>query len=173
MKSLTAAVGLALLLLLPAGVLAQSRTRRTSSSAAQKRRAGSNAAAKPDATQVNAARIKLADQIKTLSRFLYLYGRFSKDLELSDAIGAYLGELQHRGCIEGYSLARRKFAFAPTGWGEFHVRVSVRDAAQLDQAFSSVAPRQEPVETLHREVYSRVANFKSAYYRDFPDPCRA
>jgi hypothetical protein len=82
-KSLTAAA-LCLLLLLPAGGVAQTRTRR-SSSVTQKRRSGSSAAAKPDSTQVNAARIKLADQIKTLSRFLYLYGRFSKDLELSGA----------------------------------------------------------------------------------------
>jgi hypothetical protein len=73
-------------LLLPLGGLAQTRTRRSSSPATtQKRRAGSTAAAKPDSTQINAARIKLADQIKTLSRFLYLYGRFSKDLELSGA----------------------------------------------------------------------------------------
>ncbi len=96
----------------------------------------------------------------------------AKDLELSDAIHAYLGELQKRGAIEGFTLARRKFGFAPTGWGEFHVRVMVRDAAQLDEAFSHVAPREDPVEGLHHAVYSRVANFKSAYYRDFPDPVR-
>jgi hypothetical protein len=83
-KSLTAAVALCLLLLVPVDGLAQTRTRRNSS-ATQKRRAGSTTAAKPDSTQINAARIKLADQIKTLSRFLYLYGRFSKDLELSSA----------------------------------------------------------------------------------------
>ncbi|MFL6230118.1 MAG: hypothetical protein ACJ741_15205 [Pyrinomonadaceae bacterium] len=84
MKSLTAAAALCLLLLLPAGALAQTRTRRSSSTAAQKRRTASTAA-KPDTTQINTARIKLADQVKTLSRFLYLYGRFSKDLELSSA----------------------------------------------------------------------------------------
>jgi hypothetical protein len=85
-KSLTAAVALCLLLLVPVDTPAQTRTRRSSSSSTtQKRRAGSSAAAKPDSTQINAARIKLADQIKTLSRFLYLYGRFSKDLELSGA----------------------------------------------------------------------------------------
>jgi len=94
------------------------------------------------------------------------------DLELCDAIHAYLGELQCRGAIEGFTLARRKFGFSPPGWGEFHIRVNVTGAAQLDEAFSQVATRADPIEGLHRAVYSRVANYKSAYYRDFPDPVR-
>lgn len=86
MKSLTAvvaAVALCLLMLPAHDASAQSRSRRTSTSSAQKRRAG--ATAKPDTTQLNAARIKLADRIKALSQFLYLYGRLSKDLELTGA----------------------------------------------------------------------------------------
>ena len=85
MKSLAAAA-VALCLCLsaaPAGALGQSRTRRTSPSS--QRRRGASATPRLDATKTNAARIKLADQVKTLSRFLYLYGRFSKDLELTGA----------------------------------------------------------------------------------------
>ena len=84
MKSLAAATALCLCLLTaPTGALSQSRTRRTSPT--PQRRRGGSSTPRLDATQTNAARIKLADQIKTLSRFLYLYGRFSKDLELTGA----------------------------------------------------------------------------------------
>ncbi|HEY9284240.1 MAG TPA: hypothetical protein VIP46_12370, partial [Pyrinomonadaceae bacterium] len=38
-----------------------------------------------DQTQANAARIKLSDEIKKLARFVYLYGRISKDLETVSA----------------------------------------------------------------------------------------
>jgi hypothetical protein len=86
-KSIAAATALCLCLLAaPVEAFSQTRTRR-SVSTAQKRRSSSSMP-KLDATQTNAARIKLADQIKTLSRFLYLYGRFSKDLELTGAQSA-------------------------------------------------------------------------------------
>jgi hypothetical protein len=90
LKSLTIAAALLFALVLSpfaSAAHAQSRTRRSSASSAQKRRAGSSAQ-KPDQTQVNAARIKLADRIKALSQFLYLYGRLSKDLELTGAQSA-------------------------------------------------------------------------------------
>jgi hypothetical protein len=82
-KSIAAAAALCLCLsAAPAEAFSQARTRRTTT---PQRRRGGPATPRLDATQTNAARIKLADQIKTLSRFLYLYGRFSKDLELTGA----------------------------------------------------------------------------------------
>lgn len=87
MKSLTTAATLCLALavtpLSSSRANAQTRTRRSSASSAQRRRGATGANTKPDQTQLNAARIKLADRIKTLSQFLYLYGRLSKDLELT------------------------------------------------------------------------------------------
>lgn len=86
MKSLTTVAALCLALAVTpfasSEAHAQTRTRRTSASSAQKRRGG-RAAQKSDQTQINSARIKLADRVKTLSQFLYLYGRLSKDLELT------------------------------------------------------------------------------------------
>lgn len=80
MKLLTAAT-MALLLLL-SSASAQTRTRRP----AQKRRPPTRAATSPlDATRTNAVRIQLADLNKDLTRFLYVYGRLSKDLELTGA----------------------------------------------------------------------------------------
>lgn len=84
MKSLAAATALCLCLVAaPTVAFSQPRARRTPPTPQRKR--GATPTPRLDATQTNAARIKLADQIKTLSRFLYLYGRFSKDLELTGA----------------------------------------------------------------------------------------
>jgi hypothetical protein len=42
----------------------------------------------------------------------------------------------------------------------------------MDAAFNMVATRSEPIEGIHAAVYSKVVNFKSALYRDFPDAVR-
>jgi hypothetical protein len=82
-KSFIAALFVCVLLVLPDAALGQSRSRRTST---QRRRASSSSSSTQlESVQANSGRIRLADQIKTLTRFLYLYGRFSKDLELTGA----------------------------------------------------------------------------------------
>lgn len=96
----------------------------------------------------------------------------SEDLIFTQAVANFLGELQAEGRIEGYTFARRKFGFSPPGLGEFHIRIAVRDLAQLDDAFDRVTPRSGEMEWRHAEVFRRVVNFKSALYRDFPDPNR-
>lgn len=55
---------------------AQRRTRRTPRAPATPR---------VDQAKVNAARLQLAEQVKDMTRFLYVYGRLSKDLELTAA----------------------------------------------------------------------------------------
>ena len=84
MKSLIAAAACALLLLSSTGAAAQTRTRR-SASTAQKRRTTSAPASRLDSARANAVRLQLADLSKDMTRFLYLYGRLSKDLELTGA----------------------------------------------------------------------------------------
>jgi hypothetical protein len=95
-----------------------------------------------------------------------------KDLEFSQAVAAYLNFLQSKSLIESWSLQRRKFGFGPESLGEFHCVVRVKDLTQFDAAFGLVATRTGEVEKLHMPVYSAVTNFKSALYRDFPDPQR-
>jgi hypothetical protein len=77
-----AAVCLLIFACVPAPAPAQTRTRR-SVSTAQKRR--STPASRLDQTRFNAQRLELAGLSKDLTRFLYLYGRLSKDLELTAA----------------------------------------------------------------------------------------
>ena len=78
------------LLLLPAPLLAQSRQRRTSPgrSTARTSRAG-----QPDrgAEERNAGAARVADQIKVLTRFLYLLGGVAKGIEAAD-VAARAGE---------------------------------------------------------------------------------
>jgi hypothetical protein len=95
-----------------------------------------------------------------------------QDLAFCGAVDAYLAHLKAQGKLEGWTVSRRKFGFGPDGLGEFHIRVEFRNLAQLDECFGVVATRAGEVEQLHNPVYSMVTNFKSALYRDFPDPQR-
>jgi hypothetical protein len=95
-----------------------------------------------------------------------------QDVAFAKSVDAYLGHLKAQGLIEGWSLSRRKFGFGPDGMGEFHCAVFVTDLVQLERAFGLVATRAGEVERLHHPVYSAVTDFRSALYRDFPDPQR-
>ena len=96
---------------------AQSRTRRAP---AQRRTPPRTTTL--DQTQANAARIKLSDQIKNLTRFIYLYGRISKDLEAVSS-QAESGEVakRTRGALlsnfaalrDGLDQLERQFRFTP------------------------------------------------------------
>ena len=91
------------------------------------------------------------------------------DLDFSQKIAAYLGHLEEQGLIEGWRLTRRKLGLGPPEIGEFHIAIEVRDLAQLDAAFGTVASRRDPVEGYHFGVNSLVRNATFALYRDFPD----
>jgi hypothetical protein len=96
----------------------------------------------------------------------------AKDLEFIDAVHAYLGHIQSQGKLDSYTIRRRKFGFGPDGLGEFYISIAFQDLAQLDSAFFVAATRDAVVEPLHHAVYSRVTNYKSGLYRDFPDEVR-
>ena len=82
MKPLIAKAAVCLLLTVcaAADATAQTRTRRSTT---QRRRTPATAASGLDQTRFNAQRLELAGLSKDLTRFLYLYGRLSKDLELT------------------------------------------------------------------------------------------
>lgn len=83
MKPLIAKAAVCLLILACAAAApAQTRTRRSAPAASQKKKAPA-AGSRLDQTRFNAQRLELAGLSKDLTRFLYLYGRLSKDLELT------------------------------------------------------------------------------------------
>jgi hypothetical protein len=94
----------------------------------------------------------------------------ARDLEFVAALSRYLDALQADGRIEHWRLLRSKLGLgAPR---EFKVLIETRDLAQLDDAFSIVSTRADPVEELHVGVNGLVTNFQAALWRDFPDPQR-
>lgn len=95
-----------------------------------------------------------------------------KDLDFAAAIAAMLEHLRGEGKLEAWTLTRRKLGFGPEGLGEFHVDIHVRDLAQLDDAFDTVTPRAGEMEKLHAAVWSKVTDFRSGLWRDFPDANR-
>jgi hypothetical protein len=83
-KSLIATAAACALLVFSASASAHAQTRtRRSTATAQKRRSAASSPA--DAARTNAVRLQLAGLSKDMTRFLYLYGRLSKDLELTAA----------------------------------------------------------------------------------------
>lgn len=78
---IAAAAACALLVFSVPPAHAQTRTRRSTANA-QKRRTTPSPA---DTARTNTVRLQLANLSKDMTRFLYLYGRLSKDLELTAA----------------------------------------------------------------------------------------
>jgi hypothetical protein len=78
-KSFIATLAVCLMLSTPSA--AQTRSRRSTT---QRNRTPAPAS-RLDQTKLNAIRLQLAEQVKDMTRFLYLYGRVSKDLELTSA----------------------------------------------------------------------------------------
>ena len=77
-----------LLLLLPftdvAAAAAAQRQRRTTPARRPAARTPSSRPSAASTTTINEARIRLADELKTLTRFLYLYGRTSANMETNE-----------------------------------------------------------------------------------------
>jgi len=89
-KSLIAATTALMLLLCAApaaAAAAQTRTRRSTTPQRRRTPARPAATSSLDATRTNAVRLQLAALNKDLTRFLYVYGRLSKDLELTGTQG--------------------------------------------------------------------------------------
>lgn len=95
----------------------------------------------------------------------------AKDLELVEAIDAWLNHLKPHG-VSSWRITRRKLGFGPAEIGEFHITIEFENLAAVDRAFLQAATRTPEEEKLHAAVYSRVTNYKSGLYRDFPDSVR-
>ena len=95
-----------------------------------------------------------------------------RDHQFVTALDAYLGGLQSAGKIESWRLMRRKLGLGIASLGEFQILIETRDLAQLDQAFTTVSTRTDPVEGAHHGVNSLVTNFQAGLWRDFPDSHR-
>lgn len=91
------------------------------------------------------------------------------DLEFTAAADAYLSTLVDEGRMASFRITRRKLGLGVAGLGEFHLMLEFNGLAQLDDAFTHVASRSDPVESFHQAVNSKVSTVNFALYRDFPD----
>jgi len=94
------------------------------------------------------------------------------DLEFTHAANTYLNSLVDEGRLTSFRIMRRKLGLGLPGIGEFHIMLEFKNLAQLDEAFSQVASRSDPVEGFHHAVNAKVASVSFALYRDFPDTVR-
>jgi hypothetical protein len=95
-----------------------------------------------------------------------------KDLTFTEAANTYLSSLVNDDQLSGFRITRRKLGLGIPELGEFHLMLEFNDLAQLDEAFSHVAARTDPVESFHHSVNSLVSSVKFSLYRDFPDAHR-
>ena len=94
------------------------------------------------------------------------------DLAFTNAANAYLISLKDDGRLANFRITRRKLGLGLPELGEFHLMLEFENLGQLDEAFKKVATRDEPIESFHQAVNSKVSSIKFALYRDFPDDVR-
>jgi hypothetical protein len=83
-------------------------------------------------------------------------------------VNAYLSHLRKNGGLASYRVTRRKLGLGPDHLGEFHIMMEFDNLGDLDETFFAVARRNDPIEELHKAVYSKVCDVTFALYRDFP-----
>ena len=94
------------------------------------------------------------------------------DVEFADACHAFCAALRATGALAGHRVTRRKLGLGPADVPEWHIMLEFTSLAQLDEAFHGAARRQDPLESFHHAVNSRVRSVRFALYRDFPDAHR-
>jgi hypothetical protein len=95
-----------------------------------------------------------------------------KDTDFADAARAYFEHLKSKQSLVSYRITRRKLGLGHPSLPEWHAWLEFDGLAQIDQAFSNVASRANPVESFHQAVNSKVTDLMFALYRDFPDAVR-
>lgn len=96
-----------------------------------------------------------------------------RDLEFCENVRGYMEFLIAHRQMKAWRMTRRKLGFGPAELGEFHITMEFPSLVELENTFGDVAQRVGEMEDLHRKVFVMVTDFKSALYRDFPDPGRA
>jgi hypothetical protein len=65
---------------------------------------------------------------------------------------AYLERLKEDGQLVAYRITRCKLGLAPPNLREWHITLDFLCLSQLDQAFTAVSERTDPIESFHQAV---------------------
>ena len=91
-------------------------------------------------------------------------------LAFASAADQWLSGLCERGLIGGWNLHRRKFGLASGRHSDFVLLIDVRDLAQLESAFRSLAEDGETTDQRHYDLmHDMIATLDVGLYRPFPD----
>ena len=97
----------------------------------------------------------------------------SSDLSDSEWINnmrSFLDHLVTEGRMVSYRITRCKMGFRSLDIPEWHIMMEFNNMAQMDSAFSRVAPLEGELENKHRSFNQFVdGNIQHALYRDWPD----
>jgi hypothetical protein len=92
------------------------------------------------------------------------------DIEWVNNMRGFLDHLVTEGRMVSYRITRCKMGFRSLDIPEWHVMMEFKDMAQMDSAFSRVAPLEGELENKHRSFNQFVdGNIQHALYRDWPD----
>jgi hypothetical protein len=92
------------------------------------------------------------------------------DREWVNNMRGFLDHLVTEGRMVSYRITRCKMGFRSLDIPEWHIMMEFKDMAQMDSAFSRVAPLEGELETKHRSFNQFVdGNIQHALYRDWPD----
>lgn len=98
-----------------------------------------------------------------------------KSSDLSDSewvnnMRSFLDHLVTEGRMVSYRITRCKMGFRSLDIPEWHIMMEFNNMAQMDSAFSRVAPLEGELENKHRSFNQFVdGNIQHALYRDWPD----
>jgi hypothetical protein len=95
-----------------------------------------------------------------------------RDTEFVQDVCKFLDHLKNQGGLAAYRITRRKLGLGPPQLPEWNVILEFESLAQMDESFSRVASRADPIESIHHAVNSKVKDAFFALYRDFPDRVR-
>ena len=128
----------ALLLLFPVAASAQTRGR---SSTTQRRRppAATSSAARRASEDLAAGRTRVAQQIKDLTRFIYLYGRITKDLEASEAQARNSGAASQQAALSNQTRAKLRSSLQNVREGLDQLEIYFRTTPALERYYIRLA----------------------------------
>jgi len=91
------------------------------------------------------------------------------DLEWVNNMKGFLDHLVNESKIVEYKITRCKMGFASIpDLPEWHIIMTVKSMAQLENAFRRVAPQEGELEEKHKSFNQFVTSIKHAYYSDWP-----
>lgn len=94
----------------------------------------------------------------------------ARALAFALALDTWLSLLRAEGKIETWRLMRRKLNLTGPGGADFLLEISLRDLAQLDEAFGFLGHAGEEAAQRYDQMRQHIAHVEFGLYRPFPDP---